>query len=204
MESETNKQKVIFELLDYTVDHYDRKDLVSLIISVDDKRYPISFLIDEYNSIFFPEFKAVDKYGGPGFRFIHEFLVGVRSKVHYYIKLQSYNNNQRINSFDEKEWWQKDKINKNSEFELKKWVSKNSSYLMEYDLSMLINKPEVIEELIGYIATRDSFAKPTFDTFNNFLDEVSHLKQQLKKALEREDYEQAVIIRDQIKNNKSC
>ena len=191
------QKEVSFRILGIKKRHYDKKDLIEIVMIVDKKEYEMKFLLDSYDATFFPEFKTVDKYGGNGgFKFIHSFLESVYSKVCYYSEV--YQKDKKPNPFNisEREWWQKPTEEEEYEKEaaterFNAWVKKNESYLSQHDLTGFTN--EKIEEVINYLEVRKGFVQPAV-----IHDEVS-LIDLLEDALKNEDYETAIKIREKLK-----
>ncbi|MEK6828794.1 MAG: hypothetical protein AABY15_01620 [Nanoarchaeota archaeon] len=209
MDSATNEvSSVSFNLVGYKVNHYDRKDLISLKMKTSTKEYDLSFLVDDYNTILFPEFKVLDKYGKVYFRIIHDFLISVRTKVNYFIKLRSYtmSKNKKVNDWDpEKEWWQKEQEEKEIDNDLKRWIDKNIEYLTDYSFDELKDE-NLFKDFISFFEGKNSGIKPVFEFKVDGVVETMDLKKQLDKAISDENYELAVIIREKIKlkNNKDA
>jgi hypothetical protein len=195
-EAEIQKE-VSFRILGIKKRHYDRKDLIEVVMIVDKEEYEMKFLLDNYNATFFPEFKVVDKYGGNGgFKFIHSFLESVYSKVGYYSEVHQKEKKSNPFNMSEREWWQKseDENSKEKQAAVDKfnsWIKKNEDYLIQHDLTGFDN--EKIEEVVNYLEVRKSFSQPIV-----IHDEVS-LYDLLENAIQNEDYEEAVRIREQLK-----
>lgn len=186
----TERQKsVSFRILEIKRKHYEDKNLISIAMKVDDDEYKGSFLVNNFNVIFFPEFKELDKYSGMGgFKFMHNFLIGVSSKVKYFseIHLKESPNFET----DEEEWWMSSS-NSDADEIFNDWISKNEDYLSQQDLEGFDN--DMIDEVVKYFKKREKFIKPEFEK-----DEVS-LSQMLEEAIKTEDYEKAIKIREQLK-----
>ena len=191
------QREVSFRILGIKKRHYDKKDLIEVIMTVDEQEYEMKFLIDNYNATFFPEFKVVDKYGGNGgFKFIHSFLESVYSKISYYSEVYQKEKKPSLFNISDKEWWQKSKDEdsdekKESTEQFDAWVKKNEDYLVQHDLSGFDN--EKIEEVIKYLEVRRHFVQPEI-----VHDEID-LNELLESAIKNEDYEEAVKIREQLK-----
>jgi hypothetical protein len=191
------QREVSFRILGIKKCHYDKKDLIGLVMTVDEQEYEMKFLLDNYNVTFFPEFKVVDKYlGNGGFKFIHSFLESIYSKISYYSEVYQKEKKPILFNISEKEWWQKSKDGdtdekKESTERLDAWVKKNEDYLVQHDLSGFDN--EKIEEVIKYLEVRKSFVQPEI-----VHDEID-LNTLLESAINNEDYETAIKIREQLK-----
>lgn len=191
------QREVSFRILGIKKCHYDKKDLIGLVMTVDEQEYEMKFLLDNYNVTFFPEFKVVDKYlGNGGFKFIHSFLESVYSKVGYYSEVHQKEKKSNPFNMSEREWWQKseDENSKEKQAAVDKfnsWIKKNEDYLIQHDLTGFDN--EKIEEVVNYLEVRKSFSQPIV-----IHDEVS-LYDLLENAIQNEDYEEAVRIREQLK-----
>jgi len=192
-----NRKKVSFRILGIKKSHYNKKDLIEIVMTVDEQEYEMKFLLDNYNATFFPEFKVVDKYGGNGgFKFIHSFLESVYSKTGYYSEIYQKESKPNRYNISEKEWWQKSKDKDSDEKsesteQFNSWVKKNADYLVQHDLTGFDN--EMIEEVVNYLEIRKGFSQPTV------VSEVINLNELLEKALVNEDYEEAIKIREQLK-----
>jgi len=199
----TERQKeVSFRILGIKRKHYEKKDLVNIEMKVDDDKYKMSFLLDNYHVIFFPEFKEIDKYGGVGgFRILSNFLQSISNKTKYYSDIHMKKGKKGEYETYEREWWMAKKEKgetSESDNDFNRWVKNNADYLTQYDLSKFDN--DMIDEVVQYIKVRDGFVKPEFvKTSIKEEEDIVSLREMLENAISVEDYEKAVRIREKIK-----
>lgn len=197
------KRGLSIKVLNFKTKHYDRKDLLNIHLTVDKKKYELSFLMDNYDHIFFPEFKIIDRYDSKSFNVISEFLKTTHSKIKYFIdnEMSRFNSENKTNSWDDcKEWWQEELENNNIEDNVNFWIKKNNDYLSQFDFSPL-NEEGRLDELVSYLNKRATYVKPEFNSSLQYTD-LMHLNKMLDNAIKMEDYEKAIEIREQIKQIK--
>lgn len=195
-ENATKRKDISFIILNAKRNHYKSKDLISLLMKIDDKEYNLSFLVGDHDVLFFPEFKKVDAYSG-GFKVIYDFLKSIKEKIGYFSSKFCDNSSEYSIETYKKEWWMSSENEIENENKFNKWVKENSEYLIQYDFSRF--KEEEIEEVMSYLEIRDKFAKPSF--IKVYLEgEKVNLNEELKIAVRQEDYKKAIEIREKLKN----
>jgi hypothetical protein len=198
----SKKCQISFKVLKFIPSHYDGKDLVSISLKIKRKEYNASFIMNNYDIIFFPEFKALDRYASNGHKVLANILTSIHSKTRYYIDTRTELEYRKrgFNDWQELEWWQESEIENSIEGDLIIWIKENDEYLSQIYSSEIENE---FEEIIKYLSEREKFSIPKFatDTVGSDVD-VKYLNKLLDDAIKGEDYEKAVKIREQLNKIK--
>ena len=205
-ENEVRLIPLEFDILDFKYKYFNKQSLLKLNITIDGKKYVADFLIDDFEHIYYPEFRSVGRYRTlSGDVIISNFINTFEKKVKHFSSKYSkkVKSDKGINSWDFEEWWQKSEIESTINEGINNWILMNKEYLNEYVSSKESSVEafnEAAEELKEYLEKRSTFKSPTgFDLFMPQEDDISSLELSIEKAIREEDFEKASILRDKIK-----
>lgn len=188
-----------FRVLEVKMRFYKNSDLYTMSIIIDKKEYEVSFLVDNYESFYYPELRADENSIGNLVNVIYNKL-----NIKYQMILDSKNSesNSDIDYYeDDIEWWRPN-VRSVIDIEINSWIKENEDYISDLGPIDFMSTKD-FDSLKKYLEKRSEFVKPRFlvDSLDEDNDLYS-LKERLKKAELTEDYIEAAKIMDKIKKKK--
>ena len=165
------------EILKYDLKNGGSYDMLTLKMSNASVSYDVSFLVDNYHVILFPEFEELSTYDQGELKDLIDFIKTIYKRVEFFkskVKKELYKKH-KINCFDETEFWQTD-IHQEMEDIMFSWINSNKE-----DISK--TKKIFTASGLKFLSERLKISPTSFLT-------VQELEKKKKELLDSENYEE--------------